>query len=63
MQDDGFKVLGDLYNRLFVIQTSDPLLVDYNVWNRIYSRLPKDYLLPDMAVYNFLPQNERRIKQ
>lgn len=56
MQDDGFKVLGDLYNRLFVIQTSDPLLVDYNVWNRIYSRLPKDYLLPDMAVYNFLPQ-------
>lgn len=56
MQDDGYKVLGDLYNRLFAIQTSDSIWVDYYVWNRIYSRLPKDYLLPDMEVYNFLPQ-------
>lgn len=56
MQEDRFKVLGDLYNRRFAVQTSDPLLVDYYVWNRIYSGLPKDYLLPDMAIYTFLPQ-------
>ncbi len=55
MQDDRFKVLGDLYNRRFAVQTSDPLWVDYYVWNRIYSGLPKDYLLPDMAIYTFLP--------
>lgn len=57
MQDSGFLVLGDLYNRIFVTQISDPMLsVDYAVWNRIFSGLPKDYLLPDMAIYTFLPQ-------
>ncbi|MDF2936150.1 MAG: hypothetical protein K0Q90_1523 [Paenibacillaceae bacterium] len=56
MQDNGFSVLGDLYNRIFVIQTSDSVRVDYYVWNRIFSGLPKDYLLPDMDIYTFLPQ-------
>lgn len=56
MQDEGFKVLGDLYNRIFAIQASDDVWVDYDVWNRIFSGLPKDYLLPDMAIYTFLPQ-------
>ncbi len=56
MEEDRFMVLGDLYNRRFAIQTSDPLRVDYYVWNRIYAGLPKDYLLPDMAIYTFLPQ-------
>lgn len=56
MQDDTYKVLGDLYNRIFVTQSSSQgLTVDYYVWNRIFSGLPKGYQLPDMAVYTFLP--------
>ncbi|MDF2927534.1 MAG: hypothetical protein K0R57_6448 [Paenibacillaceae bacterium] len=54
---EGFEVISDLYNRIFVIQTSSPqLCVDYTVWNRIFAALPQDYMLPDMAVYDFLPQ-------
>ncbi|MFD0694191.1 hypothetical protein ACFQZT_08805 [Paenibacillus sp. GCM10027628] len=45
---ESFKVIGDLYNRLFLVQTSNPdVLVDYVVWNKIKTSLPKDYRLPD----------------
>lgn len=57
MSDGSIKVIGDLYNRIFAVQTSNPeVLVDYAVWNLIFEGLPKDYKLPDMAVYTFLPQ-------
>jgi hypothetical protein len=43
-----FRVIGDLYNALFAVQTTNlDVLVDYEVWNRIKTSLPKDYLLPD----------------
>lgn len=57
MPNNPFMVTGDLYNRIFVVQTSNPgLTVDYGVWNKIFAGLPKDYQLPDMAIYTFLPQ-------
>lgn len=43
-----FKIIGDLYNALFAVQTTNlDVLVDYEVWNRIKTSLPKDYMLPD----------------
>ncbi|WP_164817325.1 hypothetical protein [Paenibacillus lautus] len=52
-QQQGFPVMSDLYNRLFVNQVSSPeLVVDYVIWNRIFQSLPKDYKLPDEPVTN-----------
>jgi hypothetical protein len=57
MQESGFKITGDLYNRIFAVQTSSPdVFVDYGIWNRIFAGLPEDYLMPDLNVYTFLPQ-------
>lgn len=56
MPDQGFEVTGDLYNRIFAVQTSSGILVDYAVWNAIFAGLPKGYLLPDMEIYHYLPQ-------
>ncbi|MGE7824190.1 hypothetical protein [Paenibacillus sp. NPDC093718] len=51
MNQQAFSVMSDLYNRIFVNQTTNPeLLVDYTVWNRIMQSLPKDYKLPDEPV-------------
>lgn len=51
MNQQTFTVISDLYNRLFARQVSNPeILVDYAVWNRIKSQLPKDYVLPDFLV-------------
>lgn len=56
MPENGFAVIADLYNRIFVNACSNPdLTVDYAVWNRIFEGLPQDYLLPDMQVYALLP--------
>lgn len=47
-------VIGDLYNRIFTVQSSHiDMLVDYAVWNRIFEQLPKDYKLPDWEVLSF----------
>lgn len=44
-------VIGDLYNRIFVSQSSHlELKVDYSIWNQIFANLPKDYRLPDIEV-------------
>ena len=52
-----FMVASDLYNRIFAVQTSSPgITVNYAVWNRIFAGLPKDYKMPDMEIYAFLPQ-------
>lgn len=56
MPDQGFEVTGDLYNRIFAVQTSSGILVDYAVWNAIFAGLPKGYLLPDTEIYHYLPQ-------
>ncbi len=54
MEGDPFMVIGDLYNRIFVAQSSHiDVLVDYAVWNRIFEQLPADYRLPDMEVLTF----------
>lgn len=50
-------VTGDLYNRIFDVQSSHPgLTVEYMIWNRIFEGLPKKFVLPDQEVYTFLPQ-------
>ena len=46
-----FTVIGDLYNRIFAVQNSNPdILVDYEVWNAIFKSLPRNYTLPDLQV-------------
>lgn len=51
MTTPAFGVMSDLYNRLFAVQVSNPeVIVDYVIWNRIKSQLPKDYLIPDPSV-------------
>ncbi|UKS27632.1 glycosyltransferase family 4 protein [Paenibacillus sp. HWE-109] len=46
-----FAVRGDLYNRLFEQQTSNPdVNVDYYTWNRLYNALPSGYTLPDRSL-------------
>lgn len=46
-----YMVIGDLYNRIFTVQSTHlELLVDYAVWNQIFANLPKDYKLPDIPV-------------
>lgn len=41
-------VLGDLYNSLFTIQTSNPeIAVEYKIWNQIKAGLPPNYTIPD----------------
>ncbi|NMO95872.1 hypothetical protein [Paenibacillus lemnae] len=53
MNPDSYIVMSDLYNRVFAVQVSNPdLMVDYVIWNRILSQLPRDYVLPDPLVYN-----------
>ncbi|HUC93811.1 MAG TPA: hypothetical protein VMS09_17645 [Paenibacillus sp.] len=55
MENRPFTVTGDLYNRIFAVQTSNPeVVVDYTVWNRIFASLPRDYLLPDLPVITFI---------
>ncbi|RCX19783.1 hypothetical protein DFP94_104238 [Fontibacillus phaseoli] len=45
------QVPGDLYNRIFAIQATQPeLMVEYSVWNQIFANLPRDYQLPDLQV-------------
>ncbi|GIO33775.1 MULTISPECIES: hypothetical protein [Paenibacillus] len=49
-----YMVIGDLYNRIFASQSSHiDVLVNYAVWNRIFEKLPKEYLLPDLEVLTF----------
>ncbi|WP_181438821.1 hypothetical protein [Paenibacillus sambharensis] len=51
MQQEAFMVMGDLYNRIFAVQTSTPeQLVDYAYWNQIFANLPKGYMVPDLPV-------------
>lgn len=51
---DPYMVIGDLYNRIFAVQSSHiDVLVDYAVWNRIFEQLPPNYTLPDMEVLSF----------
>ncbi|GAB6991499.1 hypothetical protein [Paenibacillus pini] len=51
MANEEFRVIGDLYNRIFVTPSSHiDLLVHYNTWNQIFANLPKTYKLPDMPV-------------
>lgn len=51
MTENRYMVIGDLYNRIFFVQISNPeVLVDYVTWNKIFETLPKDYQLPDMAI-------------
>ncbi|GIO64541.1 hypothetical protein [Paenibacillus sp. Y412MC10] len=51
MSEEPFKVIGDLYNRIFTVQSSHlEVKVDYLVWNQIFANLPKDYKLPDIPV-------------
>ncbi|MET3548799.1 hypothetical protein ABID47_005431 [Paenibacillus favisporus] len=51
MPGEPFMVIGDLYNRIFVSQSSHlELKVDYSIWNQIFANLPKDYRLPDIEV-------------
>ncbi|WP_169456502.1 hypothetical protein [Paenibacillus pinihumi] len=46
-----FPVTGDLYNRIFQQQISNPeVQVDYEVWTRINTLLPAHYSLPDNKV-------------
>lgn len=53
-------VMGDLYNRIFAVQTSTPgQLVDYVYWNQIFANLPKGYTVPDMPVLS-LKQTAKR---
>jgi hypothetical protein len=48
-------VIGDLYNSLFAVQTSNPdLMVDYEVWNKIKASLPAGYTIPDPLIMNVL---------
>lgn len=55
MENRPFTVTGDLYNRIFVVQTSNPeVAVDYGVWNRIFASLPKEYKVPDLPVITFI---------
>ncbi|WP_410771910.1 hypothetical protein [Fontibacillus sp. BL9] len=45
------QVPGDMYNRIFAIQTSHPeVMVEYSVWSKIIANLPGDYQLPDLPV-------------
>ncbi|WP_339323813.1 hypothetical protein [Paenibacillus sp. FSL W8-0194] len=49
-----YMVIGDLYNRIFAVQSSHvDLMVNYAVWNRIFEQLPKNYTLPDLEVLTF----------
>ncbi|MED5016033.1 hypothetical protein P9847_01800 [Paenibacillus chibensis] len=51
MAGEPFMVIGDLYNRIFAVQTSHiDLLADYAVWNKIFEGLPPHYKLPDLEV-------------
>ncbi|MCY9694373.1 hypothetical protein [Paenibacillus alginolyticus] len=51
MDPSRFLVIGDLYNCLFAVQSSNHTqLVDYVIWNRVKASLPKDYMLPDLLV-------------
>lgn len=51
MTAPAYGVMSDLYNRLFAFQVSNPdVIVDYVIWNRIKSQLPKDYIIPDPDV-------------
>lgn len=44
------EIRGDLYNRLFEKQSSNPdVRVDYFTWNRLYNSLPAGYVLPDLG--------------
>ncbi|WP_167388051.1 hypothetical protein [Paenibacillus ferrarius] len=52
-----FLVLGDLYNCLFTVQTSNfNQLVDYVIWNQVKASLPKDYTLPDLLILHALSE-------
>ncbi|MWV46839.1 hypothetical protein GRF59_24830 [Paenibacillus sp. HJL G12] len=54
MPGEPYMVIGDLYNRIFAVQSSHiDVLVDYAAWNRIFEQLPPNYLLPDMEVLTF----------
>ncbi len=49
--EERFMVTGDLYNRIFAVQISNPnIVVDYAVWNAIFKSLPRSYRLPDLPV-------------
>ncbi|WP_159881060.1 hypothetical protein [Paenibacillus puerhi] len=49
------QICGDLYNRLFTVQISSPqLMVDYEVWTRIFESLPEGYTLPDETILQAL---------
>ncbi|MEW9700284.1 glycosyltransferase family 4 protein [Paenibacillus sp. SI8] len=55
---NGMEIIGDLYNRLFAEQVSNPdVTVDYFIWNRIYNSLPSDYSLPDQTFLAALQNN------
>lgn len=55
-----FTVVGDLYNRIFAVQTSNPaVVVDYEVWNAIFRTLPRDYTLPDLPLVASLEAAEK----
>ncbi|MFB9329629.1 hypothetical protein ACFFSY_27140 [Paenibacillus aurantiacus] len=50
-----FWVRGDLYNRIFAVQTVDhEPRVDYAVWNHLFAALPKEYKLPDSTVLAYV---------
>lgn len=52
-----FHVVSDLYNGLFLIQCSNPeVSVNYSMWNRIKSGLPRHYVMPDPKMLTILKQ-------
>jgi hypothetical protein len=53
-------VISDLYNRLFAVQQSYPdLYVDYNIWNKINTRLPEEYTMPDLTILSALLEERK----
>jgi hypothetical protein len=55
-----FKVISDLYNRIFAVQQSHPdLYVDYNIWNKINMGLPEAYTMPDQKVLSVLLEERK----
>ncbi len=49
------QVPGDRYNGLFLTQLSQPhIVVNQEVWDRIFANLPKEYFIPDLRIINLM---------
>jgi hypothetical protein len=54
-------VIGDLYNRLFHVPSSNPeLLVEYELWTQLSTNLPPGYVLPDYPLLGLMPESSAR---